>query len=260
MTNLIVVQPFLHFARASSPPSVPPPVSLPTPDGWARVVAWAEEVLSAGSGKESLGQALFFSVHFALFLALLVVATGLFMVAKLASQDDRQEKREIVPEQEGTVEKELSRDEADTTTDTTDSSSTGSLSGSGSGTSEITQDSHERFNEEGCKGVERVRTGKPELGAEIPDTIPILLASSSVSDGSGSGNSCLDTSESFEDCVAQHAPISFDAPDRVLCEQVLRKIAELNDRLEVLSQRSKMNGCHEMPPVSLDLSITDVYC
>merc|ERR1712087_105990 len=156
------------------------------------------------------------------------------------------------------AEKETSRDEADTTKDTTDSSSTGSLCGSGSRTVENTPDSHQCSDGDDGKDIDSARMDKTKLGAEVPNTIPILLASSSVSDGSGSGNSHVNTLESVEDCVADRAPISFEAPDRVLCEQVLRKIAELNDRLEVLSQSNNAVGFCEMPHASFDLSVEDI--
>ena len=111
MTNLIVVQPFLRFARVPSPPPASSSASPPLPDGWARVAAWAEAALSAGAAEEaSPGRRPFFSVHVALFLALLAAATGLlFLVARptTSRDDDRREKREAesVPEQAGAVDK-----------------------------------------------------------------------------------------------------------------------------------------------------------
>jgi len=265
MTNLIVVQPFLHFARtSSSPPPTSSSASPPIPEGWARIVTWAEEVLSAGSFEESLGHRLFLSAHVALFLALLVAATGLFLVARPTLRDDRHEKMdvEIVPALAGTVEKEPRHEDADTTTDTTDSSSTGSLSGSGSETDEITQDGHEQSDKEAFKGVDSVCTDEPDHEKKVPETIPLLLASSSMSVGSCSGDSHVESSGIFEDCAAEHEPLSFVPTDRILCEMVLRKMAELNERLdwlEILSQSKEMNGRCETPPLSLELSaIEDV--
>merc|ERR1711966_594462 len=153
---------------------------------------------------------------------------------------------EIVPALAGTVEKEPRHEDADTTTDTTDSSSTGSLSGSGSETDEITQDGHEQSDQE----------------KKVPETIPLLSASSSMSVGSCSGDSHVESSGIFEDCAAEHEPLSFVPTDRILCEMVLRKMAELNERLdwlEILSQSKEMNGRCETPPLSLELSaIEDV--
>lgn len=83
---------------------------------------------------------------------------------------------------------------------------------------EITQDSHQRSDKEDFTGVDSVCTGKLELGHEVPETIQILLSPSSMSVGSCSGISHAETFKSFEDCVAEHEPASFDAPVSPLCE------------------------------------------
>lgn len=232
MTNLIVAQPFVNFARTTTPPPTVLTVSPPHPEGWARVAAWAEEVLAGGLTEEAPSQMRFFSVLFLLLLAVLVASTGLF--AGPTTRDGIVEKE---ANEEGAVEKDQSNEDIDTTVD---NSSVGSLSRS-----------EEVENSNSSDGV-HAEDSQIKPGVQVPETIstetiPALLTSSSMSAGGSSGDDQVDSSESFEDCVTDRDPASFDLPDRVLCEQVLCKIAELNNRLDTLSLHGKMNSHQAMP-------------